>query len=345
MIVGVTGYLAAGKDTLANHLVTKGFVHISLSDLLREELNTRGKPITRETLIAFGNELRSLFGPAVLGEMALRRIDSGKNYVVTSIRNPAEVAVLAQRSDFVLVEVQAPVKVRFERIKNRQRGESDPQTLQELQAREKQEQSDNPNNQQLHKVVALASVKVVNDGTIEKFHTKIDKFLGDWKPKLDRRPSWDEYFIGVSREVAKRATCDRGRSGCVIVKDKRILTTGYVGSPIGIEHCDEAGHQMHSVVNPDGSISQHCIRTTHAEQNAITQAARYGIPIDGATLYSKMEPCHVCAKIIINAGVKRVVCERRYHAAQLTRELFKKSGVQLDVIHDQIEAYTNQAIH
>jgi dCMP deaminase len=153
------------------------------------------------------------------------------------------------------------------------------------------------------------------------------------------RPSWDEYFIGVAREVAKRATCDRGRSGCVIVKEKRILTTGYVGAPTGLLHCDNAGHMLRNVIYPDGSISKHCVRTVHAEQNAICQAARFGISLEGATIYCKMEPCFTCAKMITNAGIKRVVCQRRYHAGADTRKLFKKANIKLDVFSNKVESY------
>ena len=104
------------------------------------------------------------------------------------------------------------------------------------------------------------------------------------------RPSWDEYFMDIARTVAKRATCDRGRSGCVIARDKQILVTGYVGAPKGLPHCDEVGHQMKTVTHEDGHNSQHCMRTAHAEQNAIVQAARLGIGIDGGTLYYKNDP-------------------------------------------------------
>ena len=157
----------------------------------------------------------------------------------------------------------------------------------------------------------------------------------------NKRPSWDEYFLGVSREVAKRATCDRGRSGCVIVKDKRILTTGYVGSPIGLPHCDDVGHLMKSVDHGDGNVTQHCMRTNHAEENAILQAARFGIPLEGATIYCKMVPCFTCAKSIINAGIKRVVAEKRYHADNDTFETFRQAEIKLDVMHDENETYAN----
>ncbi len=98
------------------------------------------------------------------------------------------------------------------------------------------------------------------------------------------RPSWDEYFMEITQSVAKRATCDRGRSGCVIVKGKQILVSGYVGSPKGMPHCDEVGHQMKTMRHEDGSETKHCVRTTHAEQNAIAQAAKLGVAIDGANV-------------------------------------------------------------
>lgn len=158
----------------------------------------------------------------------------------------------------------------------------------------------------------------------------------------NKRPSWDEYFLEIVRVVATRATCDRGRNGAVIVRDRRILTTGYVGAPRNLQHCDEVGHMMHEVVEENGKISKHCIRTVHAEQNAIVQAALHGISIEGATIYTKFEPCFTCAKMIINAGIKRVVCERRYHAGELSRKFLKEAGVELVVLKDEVETYPIQ---
>ncbi len=158
-----------------------------------------------------------------------------------------------------------------------------------------------------------------------------------------QRPTWDEYFMEVANTIAKRATCDRGRSGCVIARDRQLLVTGYVGSPTGFPHCDEVGHQMKKMIHEDGTITQHCVRTVHAEQNAICQAARHGISLAGATLYCKMEPCRVCAMMIISVGITRVVAKRRYHAAQETREMFEKAGIRLDVVEDVIETYADQS--
>lgn len=158
----------------------------------------------------------------------------------------------------------------------------------------------------------------------------------------NHRPSWDEYFMDIAKTVAERATCDRGRSGCVIARDKQILVTGYVGSPKGLPHCDEVGHQMKTTTHEDGSQTQHCVRTTHAEQNAIVQAAKLGVSINGATLYCKMTPCPTCAKMIINASIKRVVCEKKYHAGQESEELFKTAGVEISFFDDRVEEYDKQ---
>ena len=156
------------------------------------------------------------------------------------------------------------------------------------------------------------------------------------------RPTWDEYFMEVADAISKRATCDRGRSGCVIAKDRQLLVTGYVGSPQGLPHCDDAGHQMRKIIHEDGSISQHCVRTVHAEQNAICQAAKRGIAIDGATLYCRMTPCRTCAMMIINCGIVRVVCERRYHAADESENMFGQAGIALEYVHEDVLEYENQ---
>jgi dCMP deaminase len=154
------------------------------------------------------------------------------------------------------------------------------------------------------------------------------------------RLDWDDYFLEVARTVASRATCDRGKCGCVIVRDKQILVTGYVGAPRGLPHCDDVGHLMKKVVHEDGHESNHCVRTVHAEQNAICQAAKLGISIDGATLYCKMTPCSVCAMLLINCGVKQVVCQKRYHAG--ASDMLVSAGVVVRHLDDSVEEYSNQ---
>lgn len=157
-----------------------------------------------------------------------------------------------------------------------------------------------------------------------------------------KRPSWDEYFMEIANTVAKRATCDRGRSGCVIVRDKQILVTGYVGSPKGLPHCDEIGHQLKQVIHENGQVTTHCVRTVHAEQNAITQAARLGISLDKATLYCRMTPCRTCAMLIINCGIERVVCEKKYHAGAESEQMFIDAKITLEYFEEEVLKYDNQ---
>jgi len=156
------------------------------------------------------------------------------------------------------------------------------------------------------------------------------------------RPSWDEYFLDLADAVSKRATCDRGRSGCVIVRDKRILVTGYVGSPAGFAHCDEVGHEIKKTIHDDGSVSEHCVRTVHAEQNAICQAAKLGVSIDGSTVYCRMTPCRTCAMLLINCGIIRVYCERKYQSGEESEKMFKKVGIKIEYKFNEVQKYAKK---
>jgi dCMP deaminase len=153
------------------------------------------------------------------------------------------------------------------------------------------------------------------------------------------RPSWDEYFIEIMRTVSTRGTCDRGHASCVFVKDKQILVTGYAGAPAGFPHCDEVGHQIKKTIHEDGTITEHCVRTVHAEQNAICQAAKRGVSIDGATVYVNMTPCRTCAMLLINCGIKRVVAEKKYHAGAETEKMFKRAKIKLEFLNNEVEKY------
>ncbi len=157
-----------------------------------------------------------------------------------------------------------------------------------------------------------------------------------------KRLNWDEYFMQIVDVVAQRSTCNRGRSGAITVIDRKIMTTGYVGSPPGQPHCDDAGHLMRRFISENGNESMHCIRTIHAEENTILQAAEFGIALKGATLYCTMVPCFNCAKSITRVGIVRVMAKRRYHDDKLTLELFRDAKIQLDVLEDVVEEYDNQ---
>jgi len=149
------------------------------------------------------------------------------------------------------------------------------------------------------------------------------------------RPEWDDYFLGIMDAVSKRATCDRGRSGAVLVRDNHVLATGYVGAPRGIPDCDQVGHLMRHVVYEDGSEKDHCMRTAHAEANALAQAARHGVSTLGATMYCRMVPCLSCCQSMINAGVKRVVAQHPYQGGELSLNWFDVAGVEVHVVDDK----------
>ena len=127
-----------------------------------------------------------------------------------------------------------------------------------------------------------------------------------------KRPSWPEYFMAITRMVAKRTTCLRRGVGAVLVKDKRILATGYNGAPAGLKHCEEDGCIRESESIPSGTRHELC-RGLHAEQNVIVQAAYHGIPIDGATIYCTNKPCVICSKMILNAGIKKIYYYEGYN--------------------------------
>lgn len=139
------------------------------------------------------------------------------------------------------------------------------------------------------------------------------------------RPSWDEYFMSIAHQVATRSTCTRRQVGAVLVKGKRILATGYNGVPIGLEHCDTAGCLRDKLGIPSGEKHELC-RGLHAEQNAVIQAARFGIAMDGSTVYSTTRPCVLCAKILINSGVVEIVSSEGYPDA-LSESIIEESGI------------------
>ena len=137
-----------------------------------------------------------------------------------------------------------------------------------------------------------------------------------------KRPGWDQYFLKLAMLASERATCPRMHCGCVLVKDKHVIATGYNGSIPGDEHCEDVGCMV---------IDNHCVRTNHAEINALTQAAKRGNAVEGATAYVTNMPCTTCAKALIAAGIKRVVIFSEYHDT-LASHFFQKADVPIDKI-------------
>ena len=184
------------------------------------------------------------------------------------------------------------------------------------------------------------------------------------------RPTWDENFMKVAETISERSTCNRGKPGCVFVKNNQTLATGYAGSPPGFPHCDEIGHEMeervrfievdenitedekkvleksgYQLVRNCGSSryekppTQHCVRTIHAEQNAIYQAVRRGAALEGSTVYVTMTPCVNCTKALISVGVKRIVAKKLYKNAQESLDLLATTDIEIIHLENQIQGY------
>ncbi|MFH1478749.1 MAG: AAA family ATPase [Candidatus Omnitrophota bacterium] len=180
MVIGLTGANASGKGEAADYIRSKGFILYSLSDILRDECKKKGLKESRENLILLGNELRTKNGPSILAERIIKNIKEGKDYIIDSIRNPFEIESLRRLDDFILIGIDAPIELRFERLAKRNRP-GDPETLEDLVEKEQKENIDNSCNQQLDKCLELADIVLINDSTIEVFHRKIDEAISEDK--------------------------------------------------------------------------------------------------------------------------------------------------------------------
>ena len=325
MIIGLTGKNGSGKGEAADFLKDRGFHYYSLSDALREEAKKRGQEIARDVLVALGNELREKEGPGCLAERIFAKLDPEKNYVIDSIRHPAEVQVFRRRNDFTLVRIHAPEKLRFERLKQRGR-ENDPRVWEDFQALEaKEAKSSSKTDQQLDQAIALADLQVDNNGPLKEMHEKVKSIFLDLAKKASR-PDWDEYFMNIAKVVAMRANCMKRKIAAVIVKDKRIISTGYNGTPRGIKNCSDGGCPRCNAIDPSGKDLGECL-CSHGEENAIVQAAYHGVSLKGATLYTTFSPCLMCTKMIINSGIVEVVYQGNYPFLEISLKLLEQAGV------------------
>lgn len=149
---------------------------------------------------------------------------------------------------------------------------------------------------------------------------------------MQNRPNWDQYFMEIANVVSKRSTCLRRKVGAVIVKNKQIVATGYNGTPSGLAHCAETGCLREQLNVPSGKMHELC-RGIHAEQNAVVQAAYHGVSVNGGTLYCTHQPCVVCTKILINAGIERIVYANPY-PDKLAEEMMQASKIQIEVFQE-----------
>jgi dCMP deaminase len=324
MLIGLTGRNAAGKGEVARYLQTKSFYYYSLSDAIRDEIRSRGEQLTRERLIIVGNELRQKYGSNVLAERILAKIEDDKHYVIDSIRNPAEVEAFRAAKNFKLVRIEAPPQVRFERILSRHR-ESDPSTFDEFVALENREAEGDDTSQNLVKVELMADETLVNDGPLSKLHPQIDQLLKKLLKEV-QRPSWDEYFMNIAKVVASRSNCMKRKVAAIIVRDKRVISTGYNGTPRGTRNCNEGGCPRCNNLAASGTALDECL-CSHGEENAIVQASYHGVSLKDAIIYTTFAPCLQCSKMIINSGIHEVIYNMDYPLNESSFRLFQEAGI------------------
>jgi len=327
MILGVSGLNGSGKGEVVRFLEARSFYALSLSDVIRDELRARGLEETRERMIATGRELRAAEGPGALAARLARRLVADRNYVIDSVRHPAEVETLrALTGRFRLLWVEADEGLRLERIRARARP-GDAQTLADLRRLEARELgSEDPAAQQLVAVREIADATVRNDGSLAELHHALQQILAS--SLAFERPSWDEYFMSIARVVASRSNCVKRKVAAVITRDRRIISTGYNGTPRGTRNCNEGGCPRCNAFAEGGTRLDECL-CSHGEENAITQAAFHGVSVRAGTLYTTFSPCLMCTKMIINAGIEEVAYNAGYPLGDVSLALLREAGVKV----------------
>lgn len=327
MIIGLVGKNGAGKGEVAKVLQETGFHYYSLSDVLREELRKQGQEITRQNLTEFANKLRAQKGAGCLAFIVSKKLEPDQNYCIDSIRHPAEVETLRTLENFFLLSIEADPKTRLERIKLRSR-EQDTLSYEAFVDQEAKEAAGKkPTDQQLNHTLEMADANIENNGTLEELRQRTREIAHVLAMEA-KRPDWDTYFIRIAKQVALRSNCLKRKVAAILVKDLRIISTGYNGTPRGIKNCNEGGCPRCQKFGPSGQDLEACF-CSHAEENAIVQAAYHGVTIKGSTLYSTFSPCLACTKMIINAGIEEVVYSQAYPLEERTSSLLKEAKVRV----------------
>lgn len=328
MIIGVAGPNGAGKGEGIRYLAERSFTTLSLSDAIRKELASRGIDETREGMIELGRELRAQRGPGALALEVTEGLRGDRNYAIDSVRHPGEVEVLRSCGHpFILLWIDADIETRFARLQERGRP-GEPTTLSEFRELEARElgSEDNASAQQLLAVRALADFEITNDGDLTSLHAAIQAAFE--QSLFFERPSWDEYFMSIARTVASRSNCVKRKVAAVVTIDRRIISTGYNGTPRGTRNCNEGGCPRCNELSVGGTRLDECL-CSHGEENAISQAAFHGVSLRGASIYTTYSPCLQCTKLIINAGLVEVIYNVDYPLGETSLALLRESGVKV----------------
>ncbi len=319
MIIGLTGSMGSGKGEIVNILQGRGFDYIRLSSMVREEAKNRGIADEREKLMEVGNSMRKEGGAGVLGKRALQKIQDSDcdMWVIDGIRNPAEIDALRDSEDVYIVGVHTDKNVLVDRILSRSR-DSDPTVKDEILRKIERElgEGEPEDGQQVAKCMEKVDRVIANEGSLEDLGTKFNDLYN-----MLKRPSKDRYYLDLARSVCKRSTCTKVEIGAAIIRDDQVISTGYCGAPRGTKSSQMHGFCLRKKLGiPSGHRYEMC-RSVHAEQNAIINAARSGVSLlDGDMyIYGKIQgddkeivldafPCFICKKMLINCGLKRVIC-------------------------------------
>jgi dCMP deaminase len=327
MRIGVAGLNGSGKSAAVEFFRRRSFHAVSLSDLIRQDLAKDRLEPTRENMIERGRALRSAGGAGVLAQRLLPSLPEDRHCVIDSIRHPAEVEVLRAAGSFALLWIDAPAELRFARARERARpgDATDFAHFQELESRELA--PNDASGQQLLAVRELAEEVVANTGTLQELEAELLRLLQGRLPFRDR-PSWDDYFMSIARVVSSRSNCVKRKVAAVVTLDRRIISTGYNGTPRGTRNCNEGGCPRCNSFAQGGTRLEECL-CSHGEENAITQAAYHGVSLRGATIYTTFAPCLQCTKMIINAGLSEVVYSTEYPLGETSLDLLREAGVKL----------------
>jgi dCMP deaminase len=336
MIIGITGTLGAGKGTIVEYLLGRGFKHYSVRAFLTEEIMKRGLEVNRENMVSVGNDLRAKFGPShIVEELHRQAVVDGGNSVIESIRCPGEVEALRKKARFVLFAVDADLEARYSRVVGRA-SVTDKLSFEEFVAAEQREmESNDPYKQNLRKCIGMADHRFKNDWTIDELHGKVGAVLGKVgssnlpDTKISKRGnvlSWDDYFMSIAILSAQRSKDPSTQVGaCIVDPNKKVIGVGYNGFPTGCSDdvlpWDREGDFL-EVKYP---------YVCHAELNAILNSV--GRNLTGSSIYIALFPCNECAKAIIQSGIREVVyLSDKYaevDAYRASKRMLQMAGVNL----------------
>lgn len=327
-VVAIVGLCGSGKSIAAEFFRKKGYKYIRFGqrvlDKVKKKIGEKSDPKLEKEI---REDLREKYGMGAFAVLNKKNIDKflkKGNVVIDGLYSWSEYKILKKEygNNFKVIAVNSSPEIRYDRLTKRK---IDAKMINRPMFREDAMKRDISEIENIEKggPIALADETIINNNSMEKFIEELELLFR--KKKFDRI-SWDDYFMKMAFLVAERSTCLRRHVGSVIVKNKRVLSTGYNGSVKGAKHCQELGCLRDELNIPSGK-DKHICRSAHAEQNALIQSAVHGVNLLGSTIYITHNTCSVCAKMIINAGIKKVVsCTLRKENE--FEKLFKETGVE-----------------